>query len=165
MDGARLFNAAVALGVPASRIVRGFDTASFCLSKGLGAPVGSLLCGSKAVIRDALRVRKMLGGGMRQAGILAAAGLYALDHHVDSLADDHRRARRLAEGLTALGYPCEMPETNMVYARVPEAEAMVERLERRGVLALALSGDRVRFVTHLDVDDEGIERAVEGAGG
>jgi len=162
MDGARLFNAVVASGIPASRVVRGFDTACFCLSKGLGAPVGSLLCGSKDVIKDALRVRKMLGGGMRQVGILAAAGLYALDHHVDRLADDHRRARRLAQGLSNLGFPSETPETNMVYAQVPHANRTVDRLAAEGILALALSDDRVRMVTHLDVDDAGIERAIHG---
>lgn len=160
MDGARLFNAAVAQGVSVARICQGFDSACFCLSKGLGAPVGSVLCGSRDFIRDALRARKLLGGGMRQVGILAAAGIHALEHHVDRLADDHARAHRLARGLNDLGFQAEMPETNMVYARVPQAARVVQGLAEEGVLALSLSDDRVRLVTHLDVDDGGIQRTL-----
>lgn len=164
VDGARLFNAAVALGVGADRLVQGWDSACFCLSKGLGAPVGSLLCGSRDFIHDALHVRKLLGGGMRQVGILAAAGLFALDHHVERLAEDHARARRLADGLAALGYTSDPPETNMLYVQVPGAQAATEQLAEAGILALALSDDRIRLVTHLDVDDAGIERAIAAFG-
>ena len=115
LDGARLWNAVVASGIAAARWAAGFDSVSFCLSKGLGAPVGSLVCGSPELIDRVHRIRKMLGGGMRQAGMLAAAGLYALEHHVERLADDHRNARRLADGLRALGLTVDPPpETNIV---------------------------------------------------
>ena len=160
LDGARIFNAQVALGVPAAEIARGFDSLTFCLSKGLGAPVGSLLCGSAAWIAGARRVRKMLGGGMRQSGILAAAGLYALRHNVARLGDDHRRATRLARGLAASGWRVDEPETNMVYVRAAGAAELVERLSAQGVLVGAVGPDRLRLVTHLDVDDEGIQAVV-----
>lgn len=158
LDGARVFNAVVASGVPLARRTAGFDTVSFCLSKGLGCPVGSLLCGPRDLIHVARRVRKMLGGGMRQAGILAAAGLYALEHHVDRLADDHARAQRLAEGARALGFAVDDPDTNLVFASmVGRSQAVVAALRERGIGAGAVSADTVRFGVHLDVDDAGID--------
>ncbi len=164
LDGARVFNAAVALGVPLREITRQFDSVSVCLSKGLGAPVGSVLCGSAEFIERARRVRKMVGGGMRQAGLLAAAGLHALDHHVDRLADDHALAKRLAAGLAALpGVVVTPPQTNIVFAEVTggRGAALLEHLAARGVLATGLIG--LRFVTHLDVDAAGIDRAIAAA--
>lgn len=161
LDGARLFNAATALGVPAGEIARHFDSISVCFSKSLGAPVGSALCGSRELIERARRVRKMLGGGMRQAGVLAAAALHALDHHLERLADDHVLARRLAEGLRGVpGLAVEPPETNMVFVDVDRtrASALLEHLKARGVLATGLY--RLRFVTHLDVDAAGIDQAI-----
>ncbi len=161
LDGARLFNAQVASGVRAARLAREFDTVSFCLSKGLGAPVGSLLCGPASLVSRARRVRKMLGGGMRQAGILAAAGLYALEHNVDRLAEDHARARQLWAGLADAGWQVEgEPETNMVYLRVDDAPALVVQLATVGVRCAAVDRDRIRLVTHLDVDDRTIQRAL-----
>ena len=165
LDGARLFNAAVASGGDARAAARvlaePFDTVSVCFSKGLGAPVGSALCGSRDLIGRAHRVRKMLGGGMRQAGVLAAAALHALDHHIDRLADDHTNARRLAEGLQGLpGVRCDMPQTNIVFVDVtPErAHGVVERARELGVLCTGLY--RLRLVTHLDVSATDVERAV-----
>ncbi len=165
LDGARLFNAATALGLPVVGISRHFDSVSVCLSKGLGAPVGSVLCGSAAFIARAHRVRKMVGGGMRQAGLLAAAGLHALDHHVERLADDHALARRLAAGLSALpGLAITAPQTNIVFAQVADGRgpALLAHLQARGVLATGLIG--LRFVTHLDVDAAGVDRAIAAAG-
>ena len=159
LDGARLMNAVVQSGVPAARRAAGFDTVSLCLSKGLGAPVGSLLAGPAALIHKARRFRKAFGGGMRQAGSLAAAGLYALDHHVERLADDHRRAQALAAALRAAGLETAEPETNMVYATVSSAEVALARLAEAGVAALAVSPTALRFVLHLDVDDVGLDRA------
>jgi threonine aldolase len=161
LDGARLFNAAVKLGVPAAAIAAPFDSVSVCFSKGLGAPVGSALVGSKEFIAKAHRWRKMVGGGMRQAGVVAAAALYALDHHVDRLAEDHALAVRLAAGLEGLpGLTVEAPQTNILFADLAgeRAAGLMEHLESRGVLATGLY--RLRFVTHLDVDAEGVERAV-----
>ena len=166
LDGARLFNAAVKLGVPARAITQHFDTVSVCFSKGLGAPVGSALVGPRELIQRAHRWRKMLGGGMRQAGVLAAAALYALDHHIDRLADDHTLAQRLAHGLALLpGVTVEHPQTNIVFADVPaeHGEGLVAHLKACGVLATgSLYGrsSRLRFVTHLDVDASGIDRTV-----
>jgi threonine aldolase len=168
LDGARLMNAAVASGVDAAALARGFDTAWLDFTKGLGAPVGACLAGSADLIAEAWRWKQMLGGAMRQSGIVAAAGLHALDHHVDRLADDHERARRLAEGLAALpGVEIEPAtvETNIVIFGVPDAPAFCAALERAGVGMLPAGPDRVRAVTHLDVDDAGIERALEAAGG
>ncbi|HET6599315.1 MAG TPA: low-specificity L-threonine aldolase [Burkholderiaceae bacterium] len=169
LDGARLFNAAVALGgepkARAREIARHFDSVSVCFSKGLGAPVGSALVGSREFIARAHRWRKMLGGGMRQAGVLAAAALHALEHHVERLADDHALAQRLAEGLRGLpGLAVEAPQTNIVFTAVQGARAagLVEHLKARGVLATGgLYGQtqRLRFVTHLDVDAAGVDRA------
>lgn len=152
LDGARLFNAAVKLKVDARELVKGFDSVSVCLSKGLGAPVGSVLVGSRALIREARRWRKVLGGGMRQAGVLAAAGLYALENHVSRLAEDHANATALAEGLLGLpGLEVELPQTNIVWVNVapPLSTRLVPALAEQGVLATGTT--RVRFVTHLDV--------------
>ncbi len=169
LDGARIFNAAVALGVPARELVRGFDSVMFCLSKGLGAPVGSVLCGSPEFIAEARRVRKALGGGMRQAGILAAAGLYALEHHIDRLAEDHENAKVLAAGLSQI--PClsvTPPETNIVVVEIlggPTAQELAEGLRRRGVLvAPAGAGTearKLRLVTHLQVSRADILRTID----
>ncbi len=161
LDGARLFNAAVASGRPAAELARDFDSVSICFSKGLGAPIGSMLVGSHELIQRALRVRKMVGGGLRQVGLLAAAADHALTHHVDRLADDHRLARRLAEGLAALpGVTVTPPQTNIVFAQVSDGRtpALLAHLKAHGVLATGLIG--LRFVTHLDVDAEGIEHAI-----
>jgi threonine aldolase len=161
LDGARLFNAAVASGVPAREITTHFDSVSVCFSKGLGAPAGSALCGSRELIARARRVRKMAGGGMRQAGVLAAAALYALDHHVARLADDHTNAQRLAEGLQGLpGVTVTTPQSNIVFVDLSadKPQDSVARLRQRGVLATGLY--RLRLVTHLDVSADDIERAV-----
>ena len=165
LDGARLFNAAVAMGGDPRANARAmadlFDSVSVCFSKGLGAPVGSALVGSKDLIARAKRVRKMAGGTMRQAGVLAAAALHALEHHIDRLADDHARARRLADGLQGLpGVAVQTPQTNMVFIDLPRerAAAAVAELRARGVLATGLY--QLRLVTHLDVADTGIDHAI-----
>jgi threonine aldolase len=165
LDGARLWNAHVATGVPIAEYAACADTVMMCFSKGLGAPVGSILTGSAEHVRAARRVRKRWGGGMRQVGILAAACLHALDHHVARLADDHRRAKRLAEGFAeAAGAHVIAPDTNIVFvdlaAPAPDAKTMVARLAERGVRMSAYGPRRVRAIAHLDVDDAGIERAV-----
>jgi len=161
LDGARLFNAVVASGIAASRWAAACDTVSFCFSKGLGAPVGSILCGDAATIERAHRFRKMFGGGMRQAGILAAAALYALEHHVDRLADDHANAHRLAEGLTALGIEvAPAPQTNIVLFHCKRDVELARALRERGVLVNLLRRGTFRAVTHLDVDRGAIEDAL-----
>ena len=160
LDGARVFNAAVAQNVSAETICADFHSVSFCLSKGLGAPVGSLLCGDKDWIRTARRVRKMLGGGMRQSGILAAAGLYALEHHVERLADDHSHAHQLWSGLRAQGWESDEPFTNMLYLTVDDAPTLSEKLKEQGVWCIAITQNRIRLVTHLDVSDRDVERAL-----
>jgi threonine aldolase len=161
LDGARLFNAAVASSVPARAIARHFDSVSVCFSKGLGTPAGSALCGSRALIARAHRWRKMTGGGLRQAGVLAAAALYALDHHVERLAEDHAHARILADGLQGLpGVSVTLPQSNIVFVELaPDKPAdIVERLAQRGVL---VTGDRrLRLVTHLDVSRDDVLNAV-----
>jgi threonine aldolase len=170
LDGARIFNAALAAGVDARRLAEGPDTVMFCLSKGLGAPVGSLLCGRDELVREARVVRKRMGGGMRQAGVLAAAGLFALEHHVDRLADDHLRAARLA--LALAGNPLfevdpARVRTNIVVAAVRDAgrtDALLGELRAAGVLAGTMGRGRIRFVTHLDVDDAGLDRAIAALG-
>jgi threonine aldolase len=171
LDGARLWNASAATGIPVHEWAAAADTVMMCFSKGLGAPVGSILAGSEATIRAARRHRKRWGGGIRQGGVLAAACLYALDHHVDRLKDDHRRAQRLASGLT--GFPGvrvkpEEVETNIVLVEIEDPEltvpALLEALERRGVKMVAFGPRRIRAVTHLDVDDAGIERAIAAFG-
>ena len=164
LDGARLFNAMAATGISCAEYAEPFDTVSICLSKGLGAPVGSVLVGDAATMRLAARARKIYGGGMRQSGIVAAGGLYALRHNVDRLADDHRRARRLAEGLAAipgLAVDLSKAQTNMVFTGtrgtgMPAAD-LVAHLAAAGVLCLDEAPWSVRFVTHLDLDDDDIE--------
>lgn len=166
LDGARLWNAAVASGRAVADYAAPFDVVNVCFSKGLGAPVGSMFCGPRDLVAVGRRVRKMLGGGMRQVGILAAAADHALTHHVTRLADDHARARRLWDALQGLGYAVEgAPETNILYFRVPDAPAFCARAAAAGVHFLPMSHDRCRLVTHLDVDDAGIARAIEVFGG
>lgn len=161
LDGARLYNAAVKLGVEPLEITRHFDSVSVCLSKGLGAPVGSVLCGTAEFIGKARRLRKMVGGGMRQAGLLAGAGLYALEHQVERLAQDHANAQALGEGLRALGYSVEPVQTNMVYAQVGEqAGALKSFFAERGVKLTAAA--RLRMVTHLDVSADDINQVLKG---
>lgn len=165
LDGARIFNAEVASGRPAAEWARGFDTVSFCLSKGLGAPVGSVVCGTKERIGRVHRMRKMFGGGMRQAGILAAGGLYALENHVARLAEDHENARRLADGLVAAGLQlARPPETNILLVDVPNAGGFVRRARDEGVLVNALTPTRVRALTHLDVSNDDVDEAVRRLG-
>ncbi|HBB23891.1 MAG TPA: low-specificity L-threonine aldolase, partial [Pseudomonas sp.] len=159
LDGARLFNAAVRLGCDAQEITRHFDTVSVCLSKGLGAPVGSVLCGGEAFIGKARRLRKMVGGGMRQAGVLAAAGLYALEYNVARLAEDHRRAQWLGKELAALGFAVEPVQTNMVYVAMGDrASALAEFCSTLGIRLTPSA--RLRLVTHLDVHDEHLPMVV-----
>jgi len=162
LDGARIMNAAVALGVSAAEIAEPFDSVMLCLSKGLGAPVGAVLCGSRDFIARGRRLRKQLGGGMRQAGVLAACGLYALEHNVERLAEDHARASRLAEGLGEIdGLPVRCA-TNMVFVEPAsqDCEPLAAHLRAQGV-EIGNQHPRLRLVTHLDIDDAGIERAIE----
>lgn len=163
LDGARIFNAAVKLGCKLQEITRHVHTVSICLSKGLGAPVGSVLLGPQEFIHQARRWRKVTGGGMRQAGILAAAGLYALDHHVERLADDHRRAAELAEHLIKAGYELDQPQTNMLFINSTQLprHALATWLEEHGIKADCLGRDNIRLVTHLDISDADIARAGE----
>jgi threonine aldolase len=161
LDGARLFNAAVKLGVPPASVAAGFDSVSICLSKGLGAPVGSLLCGSRDFVRAARRWRKVLGGGMRQSGLLAAAGLYALEHNVARLAEDHANAAELANALRALSDVQVDParvQTNMVFMtpKAGTAHALTAHLAQHGILVDP--GNTIRMVTHLDVTRADVER-------
>ncbi|HEU5267101.1 MAG TPA: threonine aldolase family protein [Jatrophihabitans sp.] len=158
LDGARLWNAHVATGVALSELAAGFDTVSVCLSKGLGAPIGSVLASTAERIAEARVWRKRYGAGMRQVGMLAAAGLYALDHHVDRLADDHDRARRLALALDV--DPATVP-TNIVMLDVADAADIAVAAAADGVLVSALGPRALRLVTHLDVDDDGVERAIK----
>ena len=165
MDGARLANAAVARGCTLAEASAGADSVSFCFSKGLGAPVGSILVSSSEAIGRARRLRKLLGGGMRQAGVLAAAGLYALDHNVERLAEDHARARALAVALNEtarVSVDLDAVETNIVLARVRRdepAQGLVDELTAAGVLCGAYDRRTVRFVTHLEIDDAALEAA------
>ncbi len=165
LDGARLWNASVATGVAEAQYAQHFDSVSVCFSKGLGAPMGSALAGSAEFIRRARRIRKMLGGGMRQVGIVASGALYALEHHRERLAEDHVNARRLAEGVAAVpGLEVNLAEvqTNIVMIRTPRmpAEQFAERLKGKGVLALAVGSDCIRAVTSLMVSREQIDQAV-----
>lgn len=168
MDGARVFNSAVAQGVDVRQLTGPVDSVTFCLSKGLCAPVGSVLCGSAAFIKEARRLRKHLGGGMRQAGIIAAAGIVALECMVDRLAEDHTRAKRLATGLSGIpGIKISpaAPATNMVYFNLAEpvklsASDFETKLKERGVLANCGASGRVRLVTHYWIDDQGVEQTI-----
>ena len=160
LDGARLMNAAVGSAVPAADWASAFDTAWLDFTKGLGAPVGAVLCGSRELIAEAWRWKQMLGGALRQAGVLAAACLYALDNHVERLAEDHENARLLADGLAELGLDVEPVETNIVMVRVPDAPALTGKLIDAGVQVTAPGPDRIRCVTHLDVDRSAIERGL-----
>ena len=168
LDGSRLLNAAVAIGIPPADLTRGFDTVTLCLSKGLGAPVGAILAGSRETIHAARRWKHVFGGAMRQAGIVAAGGLYALDHHIERLQEDHDNARLLAQGLAQIpGVRLDpAPETNLVFFDISgtgllDTDARY-RLEARGVRASG-SGSRLRFVTHLDISREQIHQAVDAA--
>ncbi len=168
LDGARIMNAAVALGVPAAEIGRHFDTVTICLSKGLGCPLGALVAGNAERMKTARRYKFLFGGAMRQAGIVAAAGVYAFENNIDRLADDHARARRLAEGLVAAGLPVDLDqvETNFVQLDVGRldlttAEA-IARLRETGVgMSMTIHPNVLRAVTHLDVGDGDIDRAIE----
>ena len=166
LDGARIFNAAVALGVPAAEIAGCADTVTFCLSKGLACPIGSVFCGSEDDIEEAKRWRKRLGGGMRQVGVLAAAGLYALDHMVDRLAEDHANARTLAEGLAELpGVRCDLSrvQTNLVYFDLEKMPATVfnDECAKRGVLGGPTGPRQVRLVTHYGIEARDIQSALQ----
>ena len=172
LDGARLLNASVATGVPAAAIGGLFDTVTLCLSKGLGCPLGALLAGSAETIERAWREKHLFGGAMRQAGIVAAAGVYALDHHVERLADDHARARRLAEGWHAAGLPVDLEQVETNFVQLDVAALGLDRDDALGLLRAAGVGlsstihpTVARAVTHLDVDDDDIERAVDLAPG
>jgi threonine aldolase len=163
LDGARLFNAAAALGVEVGCLADGFDSVSICLSKGLGAPLGSVLVGDGPLIARARRWRKMLGGGMRQAGIVAAAGLYALDHHVDRLVEDHANARALADGFDIIeGVTVTPPQSNVLFVDLtPDlASRLPEALRALGIAASFWLGGRMRWVTHLDVDRIAVDQAI-----
>ncbi len=167
LDGARLFNAAVATGIEPARWTQHFDTVSVCFSKGLGAPVGSALAGSRDLIREAHRHRKVLGGGMRQAGVIAAAALYALEHHVERLAEDHANARRLAGGIhkvEGLEIDPEEVDTNLVFFRVDPASGTAAEfcahIREEGLLMLPTAPTTIRAVTHLDVDAAAVDRAL-----
>lgn len=165
LDGARLWNAAAATSTPASAWTRYADTVSVCFSKGLGAPVGSCLCAARDLVEEAIMVRRSFGGAMRQAGVLAAAALYAVENNVERLADDHRRARRLAEGIADIpGLAAESPETNILLVDVVAegftGPSFAEALHGEGVLVNAVGPGRIRAVTHLDLDDADIERAL-----
>jgi threonine aldolase len=172
LDGARIFNAATALGVPAKALAEPVDSVTFCLSKGLCAPVGSVLCGTKEFIAKARRIRKMLGGGMRQAGILAAAGIVALETMVDRLGEDHARARRLADGLRGIpGLALETgsPATNMVFVSLlpgtkSHAGEIREALKARGVLVGVSSERRFRLVMHYWIDDSAVNQTIQAFG-
>lgn len=167
LDGARLLNACVASGIPPLAYADPFDSVSLCLSKGLGAPVGSMLAGTADFIQRARRFRKMFGGGMRQVGVLAAAGLYALEHHVDRLAEDHAHARMLAEAvakLPGISLDARLVQTNILVIDISPfglpPKAAVDRLRSHGVLVIPFGPTHLRAVTHLDVDHDGIERAI-----
>jgi threonine aldolase len=169
LDGARVFNAATALDVNVRELTSPLDSVTFCLSKGLAAPVGSVLCGSKEFIKKAHRIRKMLGGGMRQAGILAAAGLVALEKMVPRLGEDHLRARKLAEGLRqnpGIVLDEGTPATNMIFLNLADevklsAEELSKKIKEKGILAGVAGERRFRLVTHYHIDDEALERVVE----
>ena len=170
LDGARLFNAAAALGVPARALAAPVDSVTFCLSKGLSAPVGSVVCGTRDFIKKAHRIRKLAGGAMRQAGVLAAAGIVALDKMVSRLADDHVRARALADGLRTnpkLNLDNDAPATNMIYVALAEhsdlsAGELIEKLKSRGILVGKVDDRRIRLVTHCWIDDQAVKKSIAG---
>jgi len=174
IDGARIFNAAISLGVSVGELCEGADSVTFCLSKGLGAPMGAVLVGDQEFIRLARRARKKLGGGMRQAGVMAAMGMYALENHVQRLAEDHERAKRLASGLHDMGFWLPRGgkvDTNVVFFGLPEDSKIKKEelphllFEKYGVKiagGYSSGGKLFRLVTHMDVDDEGVEKAIEG---
>jgi len=162
MDGARLFNASTASKLKPNIISKYADTVTFCLSKGLGAPVGALLCSSKEFIDEARRIRKMLGGGMRQAGILAAAGIYALKYNISKIQEDHKKAKLIAEALSKVSWASIKPEkvvTNIIYFDTPghTASEIVEKLKTRGILSGASGGSTIRMVTHIDISMDDIK--------
>ena len=167
LDGARLFNATIATGITPNRMVRDFDSISICLSKGLGAPVGSLLVGSSEFIERAHRWRKMFGGGMRQAGVLAAAGIYALENNIQRLSEDHKRAKNLASAINSIeGFEVDLDgvQTNMVYVDITDgrnANEVVEALAEKNVHVLALGPQMLRAVAHLHIEDRDIETAID----
>jgi threonine aldolase len=158
LDGARIWHAAAALGLPLRDLTAGVDSIQVCLSKGLGAPMGSLVCGSKPFIEEGRRVRKMLGGGVRQAGVMGAAGLVALDY-IPRIGEDHAKALRLAEGLKALGASLPLPETNILLVPVADPAAALARMAEAGVQALPV-GNAIRFITHRDLEAGDIEDAL-----
>ena len=162
LDGARVFNAAVALGLPVAEVVGPFDSISVCLSKGLGAPVGSLLVGSAELIKRARRHRQALGGGLRQAGLLAAAGLYALEHNVERLREDHLRAQRLAEALNRIkGVKAGTPDSNIIFAEIdPSLAGTFSRFLSEAGIRCSGNERRQRWVTHLDIDDAALEETI-----
>jgi threonine aldolase len=168
LDGARLFNAVAATGIEPSQWTQHFDTVSICFSKGLGAPAGSALCGPKDLIAEALRHRKMLGGAMRQSGVLAAAALYALEHHIERLTEDHANARRLADGIRQIDHLqliSDEIDTNMLFFRVDPAwgtaDEFVEQIKRQGVWMLSTAPATIRAVTHLDISTSYVDRTIE----
>ena len=166
LDGARLFNALVATGETPSSIGSFFDSISICLSKGLGAPMGSLLIGNEKVMAKARRVRKMMGGGMRQVGYMAAAGIYALNHHIDRLDEDHRRAQILADGVKGLHYvkSIEPVVTNIVLIQLSDSidrDSLIDQLSEKGVLVVPLGPQVIRMVTHLEINDKMIEQTIK----
>jgi threonine aldolase len=161
LDGARLFNASVAAGIAPAEWARLADSVTICFSKGLGCPLGAIVAGSEQLIERAWEGKYLFGGAMRQSGVLAAAALYALDHHVDRLAEDHARARRLAEGLADAGVPVDVNEVETNFVPIPETDGVLERLRREGVLLDGLRTGVLRAVTHLDVTDDDIDRAIE----
>ncbi len=162
LDGARLFNASIATGTSVANLAEPVDSLTFCLSKGLGTPLGSVVCGSAEFITKAHRARKQLGGGMRQAGIVAAAGLYALEHHVERLAEDHTNAQKLAVGLEKLGLNVNpFPETNIVMFGATDASGLLREMTARGVKVLQFSENCLRAVTNLDVSEADIDDALD----
>jgi threonine aldolase len=164
LDGARIFNASIASGIDVNKMTDKFDTVSICLSKGLGAPVGSVLVGDTKTIAEAHRWRKMFGGGMRQAGILAAAGLYVLDNHINRMSEDHIRARVLAENLNSMEkyhVNLEITKTNIVFIRCDEgSETIVDKLASKGIDITSIDDNIVRVVIHLHITDEDIENTI-----
>jgi threonine aldolase len=161
LDGARLFNASVAAGIGPAEWARLADSVTICFSKGLGCPLGAILAGSEWLIERAWEGKYLFGGAMRQSGVLAAAALYALDHHVDRLAEDHARARRLAEGLADAGVPIDVSEVETNFVPLPETEGVLERLREQGVLLDGLRTGVLRAVTHIGVTDDDIDRAID----